>query len=76
MRIERHPRCCSGVPILDGDRVVKIEEKPVNPRSFYAVTSMYFYDAHVFDIIKRLKPSGRDWVLITVFPRYDTNQRW
>jgi glucose-1-phosphate thymidylyltransferase len=37
---------------------VKIEENPANPQSFYAVTGVYFYDAHVFDIIKRLKPSG------------------
>ena len=54
-----------GVPILEGDRVVKIEEKPTNPRSFYAVTGMYFYDAHVFDIIQTLKPSGRGELEIT-----------
>ena len=54
-----------GVPILEGDRVVKIEEKPANPRSSYAVTGIYFYDAHVFDIIKTLKPSGRGELEIT-----------
>ena len=54
-----------GVPILEGNRVVKIEEKPVNPRSSYAVTGMYFYDAKVFDIIKTLKPSGRGELEIT-----------
>jgi glucose-1-phosphate thymidylyltransferase len=54
-----------GVPILEGDRVVKIEEKPANPRSSYAVTGMYFYDARVFDIIKTLKPSGRGELEIT-----------
>jgi glucose-1-phosphate thymidylyltransferase len=54
-----------GVPILEGDRVVKIEEKPENPRSSYAVTGMYFYDARVFDIIKTLKPSGRGELEIT-----------
>ncbi|NOT96608.1 MAG: NTP transferase domain-containing protein, partial [Nitrospira sp.] len=54
-----------GVPILEGDRVVKIEEKPANPRSSYAVTGMYFYDAQVFDIIKTLKPSGRGELEIT-----------
>ncbi len=48
-----------GVPIFEWDRVLKIEEKPANPRSSYAVTGIYFYDAHVFDIIKTLKPSGR-----------------
>jgi glucose-1-phosphate thymidylyltransferase len=54
-----------GVPILEGSRVVKIEEKPANPRSAYAVTGMYFYDARVFDIIKTLKPSGRGELEIT-----------
>ncbi len=54
-----------GVPILEEDRVVKIEEKPADPRSSYAVTGMYFYDAHVFDIIQTLKPSGRGELEIT-----------
>jgi glucose-1-phosphate thymidylyltransferase len=54
-----------GVPMLEGNRIVKIEEKPANPRSSYAVTGMYFYDAHVFDIIKTLKPSGRGELEIT-----------
>ncbi len=54
-----------GVPVLEGQRVVKIEEKPANPRSSYAVTGVYFYDAAVFDIIKTLKPSGRGELEIT-----------
>lgn len=54
-----------GVPVLEGKRVVKIEEKPPNPQSSYAVTGMYFYDAEVFDIIKTLKPSGRGELEIT-----------
>jgi glucose-1-phosphate thymidylyltransferase len=54
-----------GVPVLEGNRVVKIEEKPANPRSSYAVTGMYFYDAEVFDIIKTLKPSRRGELEIT-----------
>ena len=54
-----------GVPVLEGNRVVNIEEKPRNPRSPYAVTGIYFYDATVFDIIKTLKPSGRGELEIT-----------
>lgn len=54
-----------GVPTLDGARVVRIDEKPKDPASRYAVTGIYFYDARVFDIIKTLKPSGRGELEIT-----------
>ena len=54
-----------GVPVLEGKRVVKIEEKPAQPRSSYAVTGIYFYDARVFEIIRTLKPSGRGELEIT-----------
>jgi len=54
-----------GVPVLEGKRVVRVEEKPANPQSSYAVTGVYFYDATVFDIIKTLKPSGRGELEIT-----------
>ncbi len=54
-----------GVPVLDGQRVVRIEEKPAVPQSPYAVTGIYFYDGRVFDIIKTLTPSGRGELEIT-----------
>jgi len=54
-----------GVPVLEGKRVLKIEEKPKQPASRYAVTGIYFYDAQVFDIIRTLKPSGRGELEIT-----------
>lgn len=54
-----------GVPVLEGTRVVKIEEKPANPQSPYAVTGIYFYDAQVFDFIRTLKPSSRGELEIT-----------
>jgi len=54
-----------GVPVIEGDRLVAIEEKPADPKSPYAVIGVYMYDNRVFDIIKRLKPSGRGELEIT-----------
>jgi glucose-1-phosphate thymidylyltransferase len=54
-----------GVPVIDGDRIVRIEEKPEKPASKYAVVGVYMYDNRVFDIIKTLKPSVRDELEIT-----------
>lgn len=54
-----------GVPVLDGPRVVRIEEKPAKPQSEYAVIGIYLYDGDVFDIIRTLKPSGRGELEIT-----------
>jgi glucose-1-phosphate thymidylyltransferase len=54
-----------GVPIIEGDSIVKIEEKPQKPKSDYAVTGLYMYDNTVFDIIRDLKPSGRGELEIT-----------
>jgi glucose-1-phosphate thymidylyltransferase len=48
-----------GVPVFEGDRIIHIEEKPKVPRSRYAVTGIYMYDATLFDRIRKLKPSGR-----------------
>ena len=54
-----------GVPELEGDRIIRIEEKPHIPKSKYAVTGIYMYDHSVFDIIKPLKPSERGELEIT-----------
>jgi glucose-1-phosphate thymidylyltransferase len=54
-----------GVPELEGGRVVHIEEKPLVPKSEYAVTGIYMYDTGVFDIIRSLRPSGRNELEIT-----------
>ena len=54
-----------GVPELDGERVVRIQEKPAEPKSDYAVAGIYFYDADVFKIIKTLVPSERGELEIT-----------
>src|SRR5579875_2963874 len=54
-----------GVPVLEGDRIVRIEEKPADPKSPYAVTGIYMYDRRVFDFCRRLKPSARGELEIT-----------
>jgi glucose-1-phosphate thymidylyltransferase len=54
-----------GVAEVLRDRIVGIEEKPLHPKSNYAVTGIYMYDASVFDKIKTLVPSGRGELEIT-----------
>ena len=54
-----------GCPELDGDRIVRIEEKPSRPKSPYAVTGIYMYDYQVFDFCRRLVPSQRGELEIT-----------
>lgn len=54
-----------GVPELQGNQIVSIEEKPQSPKSNYAVTGIYMFDHRVFDIVKTLKPSSRGELEIT-----------
>jgi glucose-1-phosphate thymidylyltransferase len=54
-----------GVPVLRNRQIMRIQEKPKRPKSPYAVTGIYLYDAQVFDIIRQLKPSARGELEIT-----------
>jgi len=63
-----------GVPVFDGNRIIRVEEKPAAPASQYAVIGIYMYDKRVFDFIKTLKPSQRGELEITDVNNFYINE--
>ena len=48
-----------GVPVIENGRIVRVDEKPENPQSNFAVTGIYIYKPSVFDAAEAIKPSDR-----------------
>lgn len=58
----------------DNNKAISLEEKPLSPKSNYAVPGLYFYDNSVIDVAKKIKPSARGEYEITDINKYYLSQ--
>ena len=63
-----------GVVEIKDEKVISIEEKPINPKSNFVATGLYFYDNSVKGIAKSIKPSNRNEIEITDINKHYLNQ--
>ncbi len=63
-----------GVPEIKDGKIVSIEEKPVKPKSHYAVTGLYIYDNIIFEAVNNIKPGARGELEISDAHQYLLNK--
>lgn len=62
-----------GVPEIKNGKIVRVEERPIYPKSEFAVCGVYIYDNHVFEAMSSIKPSGRGQYEISDIHNYYIN---
>jgi glucose-1-phosphate thymidylyltransferase len=64
-----------GVPVIENDKIVKVEERPMHPKSEFAVTGVYIYDRNAFAAMDSIKLSDRGQYEISDIHNYYINDR-
>jgi len=59
-----------GVPDIKGNQIVAVEEKPVRPKTNFAVAGIYFYNSAIFEAVDNIQPSARDELEISDAHQY------